>query len=445
MSVCSTKDLLGLFASRNVDVVYFKFLADKQDNDKNQIYLGSSIEGAANLFPSKINRRTPSLSKKKRHSNSGKPKIEAQLNFFWITDKNKHSHAPNTKIIDYFQYPEIRMSGFLSNCKDAPISLRRRHQADYGKRVLCMGSNRLGETFGYVLNSKEHNFLPQLQQLPQHDSIKVFRYQITKIQEKFLSKSPREKLLNELKSIVHAGWHPSIKLNNQGVCMPYEANNGGGYTLEALLDIKPNAEKAPDKYGFEIKSHKGDKISLMTPTADGGDEGKLSFVEFMKLHGWESKEVKGKFVFTGPFRESVPKNNMVLFLHGLTNEKQWLSEEDIYVHIRKNSYSNDVSLWSLSKLLSSWEQKHAQAIYVERERNKFNQYKFKPKVYLCTGTSIWNLLFAIKDKVVDYDPAHTIYPNGEKKVRPQWRISAAKSKIFHNLKSLYNKVEIIEL
>ena len=47
----------------------------------------------------------------------------------------------------------------------------------------------------------------------------------------------------------------------------------------------------------------------MTPTADGGDEGKLSFFEFMKLHGWESREVKGKFVFTGPFRESTPKND----------------------------------------------------------------------------------------------------------------------------------------
>ena len=35
-------------------------------------------------------------------------------------------------------------------------------------------------------------------------------------------------------------------------------------------------------------------ISLMTPTADGGDEGKLSFFEFMKLHGWEIS--KGKFV-----------------------------------------------------------------------------------------------------------------------------------------------------
>ena len=197
MSVNSIKDLFGLFASRNVEIIYFKFLADKQDNDKNQIYLGSSIEGAANLFPSKINRRTPSLSKKKRLSNTGKPKIEAQLNFFWIIDKHKHSHAPNAKIIDYFQYPEIRMSGFLSNCQRAPDSLRRRRQAEYGKRILCMGSNRLGETYGYVLNSKEHNFISQLKQLPQHDSIKVFRYQITKILEESPPQPPREKPLKE--------------------------------------------------------------------------------------------------------------------------------------------------------------------------------------------------------------------------------------------------------
>ena len=439
------KDVLDMFGGRGVEVVYFKLLATKQDNDKNQIYLGSSLEGAANLFPSNINFRAPSKSLNKRFSRKGKPKLEAMLDFYWLINERSECQAPNTKIIDYFQYPEIRLSGFLSKCSAAPDSLRRSKQSEYGARVLCLGSNKDGKTYGYVLNSKNHQFLHEIKNLPQHDSIQILRYQVTNRLSSSFSNSPKEQLLKEIRQIVNAGWHPSQKLNKQGKSIAYTANNGGGYTLEALLNIMPNAHKAPDKYGFEIKSHKGDKISLMTPTADGGDEGKLSFSEFMNKHGWQSRKDVKRIVFTGPFKESVPKKNISLFLKGQTNTNQWLSESEIYVHLKKEGYANDVSLWSLSKLASSWEQKHAQALYIERERSNLNQYRFLPKVYLCTGTSIWNFLKALKARKVEYDPAHTIYSNGLKKIRPQWRISASKGKILENLQALYNHVDVIEL
>ena len=119
----------SIFQSLGVDVLYFKELSLKQDNDKNQIYLGSdSIDGMVNIFPSSLVKIGVSKSKRKRKSTFGKAMIAAKLNFFWLDKNNNLNPAPNTKIIDYFQYPEVRLSGFLQNCKNPPDALRRTKQ-----------------------------------------------------------------------------------------------------------------------------------------------------------------------------------------------------------------------------------------------------------------------------------------------------------------------------
>ena len=45
-----------IFIKLKVDRIYIKELAQNQDNDKNQIYFGSGIDGITNLFDLQIKR-----------------------------------------------------------------------------------------------------------------------------------------------------------------------------------------------------------------------------------------------------------------------------------------------------------------------------------------------------------------------------------------------------
>lgn len=68
---------------------------------------------------------------------------------------------------------------------------------------------------------------------------------------------------------------------------------GAGFTLEALLGVSANAKQSPDKHGYEIKAHGGSRISLMTPSPDGGHQGSHSFREFMDRFGSDGKKGDG--------------------------------------------------------------------------------------------------------------------------------------------------------
>ena len=76
--------LRTLFRGQGVRTAYVKHLSPKQDNSKNQIYLGSGLDGVTNLFPAVIHARSASESSAKRGSKAGQPKIEAKLDFAWL-------------------------------------------------------------------------------------------------------------------------------------------------------------------------------------------------------------------------------------------------------------------------------------------------------------------------------------------------------------------------
>jgi hypothetical protein len=59
-------------------------------------------------------------------------------------------------------------------------------------------------------------------------------------------------------------------------------------------------------FGHELKTFRSGKLSLMTPTADGGPEGDLSFREFMDRYGAPGKSGDGSIRFTGVARVSKP-------------------------------------------------------------------------------------------------------------------------------------------
>ncbi len=89
------------------------------------------------------------------------------------------------------------------------------------------------------------------------------------------------------------------KLGRNGLKEPYSARNGGGYTLEAELGIRPNGDAEPDFMGWEVKQYgvanfikfaPKSPVTLMTPEPTGGiyrDAGVTAF--YLKRFGYPDK------------------------------------------------------------------------------------------------------------------------------------------------------------
>ena len=387
--------LQRLFREKGARQIYVKHLPNRQDNEKNQVVLGAS--GAANLlslFPAQMHYRAPSESSKKRKSRAGQPIVEMQLNFRWLYPDGHSYHAPHAKIINYFQYPEARFSGFFKGCERKPGSLRRNDRDLYDKRILVMGANEdTGVTFGVMLSDVDDPVVYSFPDLPTYELVPIL---CTHVIGASTNQSPRHLLLDELREI-SGKWHPGITLKTRdGEPTPCNDRRGGGLTLEALLNVPANALKEPDKHGYEIKSYQqGGKVSLMTPTADAGEEGRLSFREFLEQYGWppvrSSSVIK---VFNGLFKYRKNKlckhlnKTLVLDINGYEPvTREFVIRDGSVVLTVTDVDSNDlVSGWSMDKLLSSWNEKHAAACYVEYEKREYTgtnpAYKFEYR-YTC--------------------------------------------------------------
>ncbi|MHA3793031.1 MvaI/BcnI family restriction endonuclease [Sphingomonas sp. YL-JM2C] len=436
--------LRTLFRAEGVRVAYVKILSAKQDNSKNQIYLGSGLDGVTNLFPARIEARTASESLLKRRSVVGQPKLEAQIDFAWLGLNGHRYDAPNTRIIDYFQYPEVRMSGFLKDCAEGPRSLRRDEQAEFGQRILIMGTASDGKVVGIVLTERDDPLVSGFPELPLASSGGVLR--ILNI-DADATTSPAELLRLEMTQIVRGGWHRSV-INRRGVIEPFPGPQGGGYTLEALLGVAANGNKAPDRHGFEIKSFSGSRISLMTPTPDRGFQGEHSFREFMDRYGYPGQKSDGSVRFTGLHRCGAvnERTGLAMRVAGYDRSSDSFGPpETVSVELWHPETGEVAAGWSLEKMANCWNAKHANALYITfHDRlavDGSKEYRYVPRWLTGKGTDVWRLLRAIDRGTIFYDPADTIYADGRPKVRSQWRINARDLPAAMNF--LYAEAEIV--
>lgn len=447
MPVRTISELQRLYAGHGVRTLYVKHLAPRQDNDKNQIYLGKGLDGILNLFPARIVERSPSESVAKRRSSSGKPKLEALIDLAWMDHDGHLERVPGARIIDYFQYPEARLSGFLTGCDTAPDSLRRTSLAKYGKRILTVGAAPSGTVIGMVLTERDDPLVSSFPQLPVFAAVPVFSVLSTTAAAGI---APLDLLIGELSAIVAAGWHRSVILKpGASAPVPFRGNQGAGYTLEALLGVAANAAKEPDAHGYEIKSYRGSRISLMTPTPDGGFQGDHSFREFMARYGRPAIKDDGSRRFTGLHRVGKPcsSTGFELRVNGFDAASEAFdADAGIAVEMVDPAAGDIVASWSLERLANSWNAKHASALYIfaeAREKDGGVQYRYASEALVGEGTDVFRLLRAIQAGVIYYDPAHSVYADGEPKVRPQWRMSSAN--LEPTIGKLYSSVRRISL
>ena len=450
MGISDFSHLEEMFFKNGVKQIFVKELSPKQDNDKNQIYLGKFSTNIPGIFKE----RGPSKSNLKRESELGNIIVEKLLTFFWLDKNGGKHHAPNTRIIHYFQYgkTEHRVSGFLENCSSPPDSLRRVNQQKYGKRILCLGINQNNEVLGLVINQFEDTLA---RNFPILTKTKVSRI-IKSHTIGYLGHNPRDLLINELKEIRRKGWHKSKRLPpNHRHPIPFKGTQGGGYTLEALMGIVSNSKKTPDKYGYEIKSYSKKRkiVSLMTPTADFGFEGNNSFKDFMSKYGRPGTKGDGRVVFTGAHKcgKFNKSTGCTLRVNGYFEDIDDLDQntDKVNIELFHNKSQEIASCWSFKKLLERWCKKHQLTCYVPYEKiecieQKHDyEYKFGDEILICEGTDLLRLIRAIYLGIVKYDPGHTIYSNKKEKVRPQWR--SALTYNYRYIYNLYNSLEKISI
>ncbi|MGH8526163.1 MAG: hypothetical protein ACREXY_18745, partial [Gammaproteobacteria bacterium] len=217
-----------LFRSRGCTQILVKELAARQDNDKNQIYAGSDLSNLG-LLPSGQVRSSTTASAKP--GASGRTKFQAPLNLIWL-GADRDSPAPNAKLIFYPQYPEVRISGFLSGSPRAPSELLARTQRGQEEgRLLLLGLGVDDQVWGLVLsaNAMSRGHVMALANAA-YGTFRIWNL------ESLTAHDSRGLLLAELGNIAALGWVSGRRLSH-GQVVPYRAPNGGGYTLEALLGV----------------------------------------------------------------------------------------------------------------------------------------------------------------------------------------------------------------
>ena len=391
-------DLKRFYSDRGISRLYVKILSPN-DNSKNQVYFGPGFE-ALNLFPMGEIESDP----------SGTNAIfKAPLDFFWLGDDCELVKAPSAQLILYPQYPEIRFSGFIKGSDRLKIqSARDLMMSRLPSRVLFLGVGDGSRIIGAVFDgahSIAKEFLETQDVYPEVTSI--FR-KITLSKELEGDGDSKQILLRELSRINNLGWIDSRRLNANGDLIVCSAPQCGGYTLEAQFGIIPNGRSEPDFLGWEIKQYGQNVLTLMTPEPNGGFYVERGVKEFVERYGYPDRAGRVDRMNFGGIHycgRKHPTTNLTMELVGYDFDKNKITDSDGGISLV--SITGEVAAsWSFSGILSHWNRKHQNAVYVpsQHRTSPENQYSYGAEVFLCEGTDPLLFTKAIKDQKIYYDP-----------------------------------------
>lgn len=404
------KELWKIFKSAGALKMLAKPLAEN-DNTKQQIYLGGSFDVVSDLPFRYI------------EPDSEVQNLKAKLDFLWLTQSGKFEPAEHAQLILYPQYPEVRLSGFIRGCSAAPRnhmqpipSGQRGKKNVWDGRVLYMGITENQQILAY-LSIGGSTASCEFSELLSSNKIEKTRfnsvlYDIGAQLEQIID--TRSILLETLSRIKQKDWIKSVRMYADGQIRLYRAQNGGGYTLEAMLGIIPNGRSEPDFQGWEIKAHSQDRITLMTPEPDLGHYGIHGAESFVRTYGYERK-IDGVWYFTGVHRVNKiqPKTKQIITLAGFDPISGKIIDVNGGITLL-DSLGNAAAVWSYSGLINHWSRKHANAAYVKYEKNKGIDgdihYRYQSPVQLGVGTNFEKYLLAMHTGRIIYDPATKISP-----------------------------------
>ena len=320
------------------------------NNSKQQIWLANDPSDLS-FFPLGEPSYTPAKSQKRK---AGNPVIQIPVTWQWVTP-NGQFDAPNAKLCYYPQYPEVRFSGFLQGCSEAPSELlnesKRGHEVN---RCLFLGpvKNASGEV------------------------VRVVALVVG-------AESPAAQYVLGMET--------------------FEAGHLCPIVYQSLKAIK---QKSLDR-------RYNHKVTLFTPQPDLPETGRLSTVDFVLKYGHvhttdEDGNPTSYYFTSGDIQregEDKPSAKLELVLEGFTDAKHF--DPNGMIALYEKGTRTLAAGWSYLKLLGHWQRKHNRAAYVPylREDNDGNtSVEFGPLVTLGISTSFGLFLQAFKDGKAVYDP-----------------------------------------
>ncbi|ORJ61637.1 hypothetical protein B5V00_06165 [Geothermobacter hydrogeniphilus] len=410
------------------------------DNRKQQIYLGGNFT-AINLLPFREIRPDPD----KSHI------LKAGLDFWWLSEDGSSHPAPKAQLILYSQYPEVRFSGFLARCPNAPSEMMDESLRLSG-RILFMGIRQDGKIVGYLCH-------PESELAKEFRTLKGLSQQGVFIELGLDEESGQEEivLLTELRRIYMMGWIRSKRLGSKGQLLPCEAPQCGGYTLEAELGIIPNGVSEPDFHGYEVKQHNVtsfDRIdvgvlTLMTPQPTGGYYKEKGVEAFVRRFGYPDMTGRAgredRLNFGGIHRAGVrhSRTGLTLSLIGFDPVEGKIHDATGGIALL-SSTGEEAAIWHYADIMKHWNRKHAKAAYVPSIKRKTPDlcYQYGSVVRIGEGTDFLLYLKAMNEGQVYYDPGIKLENASTKpkaKHRSQFRMKSA------HLPSLYHRMRKIDL
>lgn len=396
--------ILDQMAAHGATRFYAKQLAPN-DNNKNQPYLGGGF-GALNIIPhGEIEEDSSEV------AGSVRDRAKASVDFWWM-DEQGITPAPDARLILYPKYPEVRLSGFLNRVDHArkPALMRSRDEG----RVLFFGICPDGRVIGHVVGRETPEAASLTDKVDTLEASGVF-LDLQSLRQK--GTSSRQMLLDALRRIHAKGWVSSQKMGKNGMAAPYNARNGGGYTLEAELGISPNGYAEPDYLGWEVKQYgvrdfvkylAKSPVTLMTPEPTGGLYRDDGVEAFLRRYGYPDKSGKeGRINFGGIYasgRDFHADTGLKLILEGFDPDKGKITDVDGQIALIDRADVVAAS-WDFKGVIGHWNRKHAKAVYVPSlMRAPPPEYSYGSRVELCEGTDVLLLLQALASGAVYYDP-----------------------------------------
>lgn len=427
--------LKRLFSDNGCNKIYVKSLSPN-DNSKNQVYFGGSFE-ILNIIPiSEI--------KTEEAGDWNKERFKATINFSWIGEDGNLYPAPNSQLILYPKYPEVRFSGFLAKCENPPSDLMTTRLAG---RLLFFAVAQNNTVIGFVSgpNSEIAQEFEKVMPVSEHGVFKVI--------ELPLIVNNRKKLIDELLRIHQLGWIKSKSLTKNGI-VPCEASQCSGYTLEAELGIIRNGYSEPDYLGWEVKNFgvtnfekiNSKAVTLFTPEPTDGVYKTEGAEFFLRKFGYQDKRGReDRINFGGVHKVAVKQKltNLEMQLIGYDVDSGKIRSTNGRIALIDQG-GNEAASWSFASMLLHWNKKHDKACYVPSLSEKENErrYKYGNKVILGTGTDFLLFLRQMAVGNIYYDPAIKMESASSKpkiKKRSQFRIKTK------NLPNLYKVNEVIDI
>jgi len=446
LSHISLAAVFAMLQDNGVTEVLYKVLP-RNANSKNQVYLAADFSQLGKIPMGEVTAHV-SVSRK----NGGAEAVfRSALDFYWLDQDGRASHAPNAKLIFYPQYPEVRFSGFLQGCRNAPSTLWvKEKRGEEPDRILVLGLGNGSKVFGITL-PPESPAAMEIRATEPHDPYGVLC--ILPLPGHATGSGFLE-LMQRLCAIHRRGWVPSTRLDPAGLLVPCRSSNCNGNTLESLLGIRSNGYALPDFRGWEVKARNvpnADKagtsvVTLFTPEPTSGAYVDETLADFMRRYGYpDTRGRDDRLNFGGIYRAggaAHARTGVRLVLDGFNPEtKQYAADGAIRL---LDAQDNEAMAWSFTKLMDHWKVKHAQAAFVPSELRKSDdrEYRFGRSILLGEGAEFGLFLEAVHEGKVYYDPGtnligvSTDHPKPKK--RNQFRVNSK------NLPALYESSRIVD-